>query len=105
LFCFSAGVVSALPLYTQIWWWDLFAHGITGGAITLSMLVSGYGKVTSVLSTAIIAIGWEVVEPRLSILDLPIGFITGDWKSDILITIFGSLVCVGGWQLYVIIHR
>lgn len=93
--CFAAGVVSALPLYTVFWWWDLFAHGLAGAAITLSMLISQYSKVKALATTLFISIAWEVVEPHIYILDIPIGFIVGDWLSDIIATVVGSLLLIG----------
>lgn len=89
--CFAAGVAAGVPLYTTYWWWDLFAHGLGGVALTTGAVAAGQSPARSLLFTATVAVGWELVEPHLSTVT-PLTFVTGDWPSDIAATVAGAVL-------------
>lgn len=96
--CFAAGVASGIPLYTTFWWWDLFAHGLAGVAITSAAVAAGQSRRRSLGVTIALAIGWELVEPHLSALT-PLTFLVGDWPSDIAATVAGGLLVVAWYSI------
>jgi len=89
-----AGIIAALPLYTTFWWWDILAHSIAGISIVMTMLLVTVKYRLIIVSTAFIAVGWEIVEPILSTSRFPITFMTGDWVLDILVTMSAEIITV-----------
>jgi peptidoglycan/LPS O-acetylase OafA/YrhL len=90
--CAVAGATATVPMYAAFWWWDLLSHALAGGALAalFGLLVRSDGAV--VAGVLVVAVGWEVVEPRLPTGSLPIWFATGDAPSDVAATLGGGLL-------------
>ena len=97
--CAIAGSTATIPLYTTFWWWDLLAHGLAGGAIAATGRLFRLTDGAVVLIVALIAVGWELIEPHIPAPIFRITFQTGDAPSDIVATVIGGGVVIAMLQI------
>jgi len=103
--CALAGSTATIPLYATFWWWDLLAHGLAGGAIAATGRLFRLTDGAVVIVVALIAVGWELIEPHIPAPIFRITFQTGDAPSDIIATLVGGSVVIATLQIQRLSNR
>jgi len=89
---FAAGAICAFPLYGIYPWWDTVTHYIGGAALAAVVGLRYRGVAIPILAVVALAVGWELFEQLVPAAWLTLGWVTADWRLDLVVSIAGGVV-------------